>query len=209
MTGTLETWVIDIVEALGYVGVGLLVALESVFPPIPSEVVLPLAGFVAANGEASFAGMVVAATAGSLLGAYVLYGIAAVVGPVRLRRLVERYGKWARVDLDDIDRSEKWFDDRAAAAVLIGRCVPLIRSLISIPAGLRRMPLLTFTLFTVIGSAIWNTGLVGAGYLLGENWDRAAGPLETTRNVVLIVIGALLAWFVWARFIRPRLRKEP
>ena len=206
--GNLETWVIDVVESLGYVGVGLLVALESVFPPIPSEVVLPLAGFVTANGEASFAGMVVAATAGSLLGAYILYGVAALIGPVRLRALVGRYGKWARVDADDIDRAEKWFDDRASSAVLIGRCVPLIRSLISIPAGLRRMSLITFTVFTVIGSAIWNFGLIGAGYLLGENWDRAAGPLEMVRNVVLVICAVLVAWFVWARFIRPAIRKD-
>ena len=208
MTGTIETWVIEVVEALGYLGVGLLVALESVFPPIPSEVVLPLAGFVTANGEASFLGMVAAATAGSLAGAYILYGVAAMVGPVRLRSLVARYGKWARVTTEDIDRSERWFDDRAASAVLVGRCVPLIRSLISIPAGLRRMPLLEFTVFTVIGSAIWNFALVGAGYLLGENWDRAAGPLEMMRNVVLLVLAALVLWFVWARVVRPRLGKD-
>jgi membrane protein DedA with SNARE-associated domain len=208
MTGTLETWVVEVVEALGYLGVGLLVALESIFPPIPSEIVLPLAGFVTANGEASFLGMVAAATAGSLAGAYVLYGVAALIGPVRLRALVANYGKWARVDLDDIDRSERWFDDRAATAVLVGRCVPLIRSLISIPAGLRRMSLIKFTVFTVIGSLIWNLALVGAGYLLGENWDRAAGPLEMMRNVVLAIIAALLLWFLWARVVRPRLDKD-
>ena len=199
MTGTIETWVIEVVEALGYLGVGLLVALESVFPPIPSEVVLPLAGFVTANGEASFLGMVAAATAGSLAGAYILYGVAAMVGPVRLRSLVARYGKWARVTIEDIDRSERWFDDRAASAVLVGRCVPLIRSLISIPAGLSRMPLPVFLLASTMGALIWNTFLTLAGYILHEHYDAIEVVLDPLSYIVLglVVVLYLIKVATW------------
>lgn len=201
----LVEWVISVVESLGYWGVAALVALENLFPPIPSEVVLPLAGFVAVEGDASLVGMVIAATVGSMVGAYALYGIAAAIGPVRLRGLVDRYGKWAGLDETDLDKSEEWFDRRASAAVLVCRCVPLMRSLISIPAGLRRMPLVPFSVYTLLGSLIWNTALVGAGYLLGERWRDAEQPLEVFQKLVLVVIGLAVAWFVWRRIVRPRL----
>jgi membrane protein DedA with SNARE-associated domain len=199
-------WVIGVVEGLGYIGVAALVALENLFPPIPSEVVLPLAGFVAATGEATLLGMLVAATIGSVFGALVLYGIAAAIGPARLRRLVNRYGGWFRVDEADLDRTEAWFDRRATVAVLMCRCIPLIRSLISIPAGFRRMPLAPFLVFTVLGSLVWNVILIGSGYLLGEQWERVEAPLDLLQKVVLAVIIAALLWFVWARFVRPRVR---
>jgi membrane protein DedA with SNARE-associated domain len=204
----LVDWVISVVEGLGYLGVAALVALENLFPPIPSEVVLPLAGFVAATGEASFLGMVAAATVGSLVGALVLYGIAAAIGPVRLRRLVNRYGGWFRVDESDLDRTEAWFDRRASVAVLVCRCIPLIRSLISIPAGFRRMPLFPFILFTVLGSLVWNVLLIGAGYLLGEQWERVEAPLDLVQKVVIAAVVGAILWFIWARFIRPRLSPD-
>ena len=203
----LVDWVISVVEALGYWGVAALVALENLFPPIPSEVVLPLAGFVAVEGEASFVGMVIAATVGSMVGAFALYGIAAAIGPVRLRGRVARYGKWFGLDVADLDKSEQWFDRRAASAVLVCRCIPLMRSLISIPAGLRRMPLLPFSLYTLLGSLVWNIALIGAGYLLGERWQEVEDPLALVQNLVLITIGAAIAWFVWRRIVRPRLRR--
>jgi membrane protein DedA with SNARE-associated domain len=193
------------VETLGYGGVAFLVALENLFPPIPSEVVLPLAGFVSANGDASFWGMVVAATIGSMVGAFLLYGISAAIGPVRLRALVVRYGKWFRLDGADLDRTEEWFDRRATSAVLICRCIPLMRSLISIPAGFRRMSIVPFTLFTLLGSMVWNVILIGAGYLLGERWSQVEQPLELFKNAVLLAIAAAVAWYVWRRFVRPRL----
>lgn len=198
----LTNWVTDVIDRLGYVGVALLVALENLFPPIPSEVVLPFAGFVASDGNASLVGMILAATVGSITGALVLYGIAAGIGPDRLRNLVVRYGKWFRLTTDDLDRAERWFDRRAVVAVLIGRCVPLIRSLVSIPAGFRRMPLTTFLLYTTIGSLIWNTALVGSGYLLREQWDRVEPIMGWFQYVVLAAIAVAVAWFVWTRFIR-------
>jgi membrane protein DedA with SNARE-associated domain len=169
-------------------------------------VVLPLAGFVAANGEASFAGMVVAATIGSMVGAFLLYGISAAIGPVRLRALVVRYGKWFRLDEADLDRTEEWFDSRANTAVLICRCVPLMRSLISIPAGFRRMAIVPFTLYTLVGSLVWNLILIGAGYLLGERWSQVEEPLELFKNAVLVAIALAIGWYIWRRFVRPRMR---
>jgi membrane protein DedA with SNARE-associated domain len=203
----LVDWVISVVESLGYWGVAALVALENLFPPIPSEVVLPLAGFVAVEGEASLVGMVIAATIGSMVGAYALYGIAAAIGPVRLRSFVMRYGKWFGLDEGDLDKSEEWFDRRASMAVLVCRCIPLMRSLISIPAGLRRMPLLPFSIYTLLGSLVWNVLLIGAGYLLGERWQQVEEPMALFQKLVLVVIGVGIAWFVWRRIVRPRLRR--
>lgn len=207
MLDGLVEWVTSIVESLGYWGVAALVALENLFPPIPSEVVLPLAGFVAVEGDASLVGMIIAATIGSMVGAYALYGIAAAIGPVRLRGLVARHGKWFGLDESDLDKSEEWFDRRASMAVLVCRCIPLMRSLISIPAGLRRMPLIPFTLYTLVGSLVWNVMLIGAGYLLGERYQQVEEPLELFQKLVLVVLGVAIAWFVWRRIVRPRVRR--
>lgn len=197
-------WVTDVVNALGPVGVALLVALENVFPPIPSEIVLPLAGFVAGQGKASLPAMVVGATVGSVVGAWILYGVAAFVGRDRLLRFVDRYGRWFTVSTTDMEKAEGWFDRRAGAAVLICRCIPLVRSLVSIPAGFRRMPLGRFTLYTAAGSAVWNIALVGAGYLLGERWESVGDYVGILQWIVIMVILALVAWFLWRRVIHPR-----
>jgi membrane protein DedA with SNARE-associated domain len=202
----LTNTITDIVDTLGYVGVAFLVALENVFPPIPSEVVLPLAGFVAGRGDASLIGMIIAATVGSVIGAWILYGIAAAVGPERLHTFVVRYGKWFRLGEKDIARAEEWFDRRSDAAVLIGRCIPLIRSLVSIPAGFRRMRFGRFTVFTAIGSAVWNTALISAGAVLGDRWKQVGDVVGLFQGVVIVAIVVLLAWFVWTRLLRPRLR---
>lgn len=206
MLDGLAEWATRIVETLGYGGVAGLVALENLFPPIPSEVILPLAGFVSGRGDASFVGMVVAATIGSMIGALILYGVAAGVGPLRLRRFVARFGTWFGLDEADIDRSEEWFDRRANVAVLACRCVPLMRSLVSIPAGFRRMPLAPFIAFTLVGSLVWNTGLVGAGHLLGDRWQEVENPLEVFQQIVVGAILLAVAWFVWRRIVRPRLQ---
>lgn len=204
----LTDWVIDVIDAMSYLGVALLVALENLFPPIPSEIVLPFAGVVARRGGATLPGMIAAATVGSLVGALVLYGIAAAIGPERLRAFVARHGRWFRLTLEDIERAERWFDRRAIVAVLVGRCVPLIRSLVSIPAGFRRMPFGRFTLFTLIGSAVWNSGLVGAGYLLRDQWEDVEPVMGVVQWIVIALIVGALGWFVWKRILRPRLREE-
>jgi len=206
MLSSLADWVTDVIDALGYVGVALLVALENVFPPIPSEIVLPFAGFVAADGKATLPGMILAATIGSVLGAWALYGVAASIGPDRFRRFVVRYGGWFRITTDDLDKAEGWFDRRAELSVMISRCVPLVRSLISIPAGFRRMHFGRFTIYTALGSAVWNTVLIGAGYLLRDSWHEVEPVLDVVQYVVIALIAAALAWFVWRRFLSPAAR---
>jgi membrane protein DedA with SNARE-associated domain len=198
-------WVTSVIDALGYVGVAILVALESVFPPIPSEVVLPLAGFHAGRGNASLPGMIAAATVGSVVGAVVLYGIAAWIGPERLRRFVERHGRWFRLTTADLDKAEGWFDRRAETAVLVGRCAPLIRSLISVPAGFRHMSLPRFTLYTTLGSLVWNVALVSAGAVLGDRWHEVGDVVGLLQAVVILAVGAGVALFLWRRVVRTRL----
>lgn len=199
MLSNLADWVTEVINALGYLGVTLLVALENVFPPIPSEIVLPFAGFVASDGDANLIGMIVAATIGSLVGALILYGVSAWVGPDRVGQFVIRYGRWLRLTTDDVVKAERWFDRYSARAVLLCRCIPLIRSLISIPAGFRRMPIGQFVVYTTIGSAIWNSALIGAGYLLRSNWKDVEPVLSWFQYVVVAVIVVAIGWFVWSR----------
>ena len=142
--------------------------------------------------------MIVAATIGSLVGAWILYGVARWIGEVRLRSFVTRYGKWLRLTNEDIDKAERWFDRRGVVTVLVGRCIPLIRSLVSIPAGFRRMPFATFTLYTAIGSAIWNTALIGAGYALRDNWEDVEPVLDVVQYIVLALIAGAIAWWFWS-----------
>lgn len=207
MLGDLSDWVSDVIEAIGYAGVAFLVALESIFPPIPSEVVLPFAGFYAGKGEASVPGMILAATVGSVVGALVLYGLAAWIGPERLRRFVVAKGRWFGVKEHDLDRAEAWFDKRANTAVLLGRCVPLVRSIVSIPAGFRRMPLVRFTVYTAIGSLAWNVALISAGAILGNRWEEVGDVVGLFQWAVILVVGGLVGWFSWTRFLRPRLAR--
>ena len=181
-------WVQDVIEQLGAVGVALLVILENVFPPIPSEIVLPFAGFVAQRGDGSVAVMIFAATVGAVIGALVLYAIAALIGDVRLAGFIERFGKWFGVKPTDLARAEAWFDRHAVAAVLLGRCVPLVRSVVSIPAGFRRMRLVPFVAYTAAGSAVWNTALIGAGAILGDQWDKVEPYVAVLQYVVIAVI---------------------
>lgn len=197
MLGQLTDWVIQVVDSLGYVGVALLVTLENVFPPIPSELILALAGFVASRGEASLIGMILAATAGSLLGAWILYGLAYVFGPGPLKALVRRYGRWIRISERDLDTAEQWFARWSTLAVLVCRCVPLVRSLISVPAGLSKMNFISFTIYTTIGSLVWNTIFVTAGFLLGERWELVLAYSEYFELLVLASLAALVAYGIF------------
>lgn len=195
MLSNLATWVQNVIESLGYLGVALLVIAENLFPPIPSEIVLPFAGFVARRGDGSVVVMVLAATVGSVVGALILYAIAAAIGPERIHSFVVRFGKWFGVKESDMVRAEEWFDRRSNAAVLIGRCVPLIRSLVSIPAGFRRMNFARFALLTAIGSAVWNIALIGAGAALGDQWDRVGDYVGIFQWVVIAALVVAVARF--------------
>jgi membrane protein DedA with SNARE-associated domain len=180
----------DVIEQLGYVGVALLVVAENVFPPIPSEIVLPFAGFVAQRGSESVVIMILAATIGSVVGALIMYWIAAFIGDERLHAFTRKFGKWVQIREVDLTRAEEWFDRHATSAVLIGRCVPLIRSVVSIPAGFRRMKLVPYIAYTFIGSAVWNIVLIGAGAILGDNWDAVADYISIFQY--LVIAGILL-----------------
>lgn len=200
MLDNLSQWVFDVIEGLGYAGLAVLLIIENLFPPIPSEVVLPLAGFLVGRGDLTFVGAVLAATFGSVAGALILYYMGRWGG----RALVLRYGKWLRVDAKSLDRAERWFRSYGDAVVLGGRVVPMARSVVSIPAGLSKMPLLRFTILTTIGSAAWNTVLIGGGYLLGANWDRVSAWVGTYSNVVLVVAAVGAALFLLLRHFRKR-----
>jgi membrane protein DedA with SNARE-associated domain len=212
MLGDLANWVQDVINQFGYFGVALLVVIENVFPPIPSEIVLPFAGFVAQQGasavnaatdaaksDTTVVGMMIVATIGSVVGALILYFVSAAIGPERLRGFVERFGKWFGVKSSDLVRAEEWFDRRSVAAVLVGRCVPLIRSIVSIPAGFRRMKLTSFVVLTAIGSAVWNIALIGAGAVLGDQWERVGEYVDFFQWLVIAVILVLLVRFVVSR----------
>jgi len=151
--------------------------------------------------------MILAATVGSVVGALVLYGLAAWIGPERLRRFVVAKGRWFGVKEHDLDRAEAWFDKRANAAVLLGRCVPLVRSIVSIPAGFRRMPLVRFTVYTAIGSLAWNVALISAGAILGNRWEEVGDVVGLFQWAVILVVGGVVGWFSWTRFLRPRLAR--
>jgi len=191
----IAAWVQDVIERLGAVGVALLVVLENVFPPIPSEIVLPFAGFVAQRGDGSVIVMIVAATIGAVVGALILYGVAAIIGPERLSAFIARFGRWFGVKPSDLQRAEQWFDRHAVAAVLLGRCVPLIRSVVSVPAGFRRMNIVPFVLYTALGSAVWNTALIGAGAILGDQWERVEPYVATLQYVVIAAIVVFVVRF--------------
>lgn len=183
-------WVFSIVDRLGALGVGLLVLLETVIPPIPSEVILPLAGFRASTGALNVVAVWPAATAGSVLGALVLYGLGARLGYERLHRLAGH--RWFLLASQrDIDRGHEVFGRHGGKVVLLGRCVPFLRSVVSIPAGISGMSMKRFVMLTAIGSGIWNAAFLGLGWVLGENWNRVEGWLGPVSYVVigLVVIG--------------------
>lgn len=186
--------VVSLVGALGAPGVGIAVAAENLFPPIPSEVILPSAGFAAASGSMGLVSAIVWATIGSVVGALALYALGAWFGRARFYSLAS---KIPFVKEADIERAEAWFVRRGPLAVLLGRVVPVVRSLISIPAGIERMKLLPFTLYTAIGSALWNSVLIGAGYALGANWAIVEEWISRYQLIVFGLAGiALIVWMV-------------
>lgn len=205
MLASITDTVTEQVDGGGYPALALLIAVENVLPPIPSEVILPLAGSFVSEGSLSFLPAVLAATAGSLAGALALYALARIGG----RPLILRLSRVLRVDEEKLDRADRWFDRRGDAIVLLGRMVPGARSLVSIPAGLAEMPLGRFALLTAIGSGIWNAALIGAGWALGDSWTEVADVLSRASKVVLIAGGvALVVPVVVAAVWRRRRRRR-
>ena len=202
--GWLGNIVVDIMEAVGPIGVGLAVFAENIFPPIPSEVILPLAGFTAAGGAFSPHAALVWATVGSIVGALALYGLGAWLGRHRMYRLADRM---PLVDMEDVAKTERWFIRYGYWTVFLGRMVPVFRSLISIPAGLGKMNLVTFGLWTTLGSGIWNAILIYLGYVLGDNWEKATEYADTYSNVIYVVLLLIILGFL-VFFIRRAVREK-
>jgi len=167
---------------------------------------LPLAGFLAVSGQMSFPGAVAAATVGSLIGALFLYGLGRALGEHRIRELVRRWGRYVLLESADVARASSWFHRYGTAAVFFGRLVPVVRSLISLPAGVHGMPLPRFCAYTVAGSLVWNTGLIGAGWILGDRWLEVQQYARLLEWTVLVVIVAMLGMFVARRTV---LRRRP
>ena len=203
--GDLARWVTEIVYTLGYWGVAVLIALENVFPPIPSELILPLAGFLAGQGRLNLIGVLLAAAAGSLTGAYLLYGLGRWLGEERIRRFTRRFGRWLLMDEHDLDQAFHWFAGHSGRAVLLGRLMPGVRSFISIPAGVTRMPLGRFTLATALGSAVWDGALIGLGWWLGNQWHVIGDYADLLTFAVGAALAGMLALFLWRR--RGRMRQ--
>lgn len=191
----MSDWVINMMKSLGYPGIILLMFLENLFPPIPSELIMPLAGFTVQQGEMVFAYAVLAGVIGTMIGAFPWYYAGKVLGERRLKSWANRYGKWLGISEKDIEKVIVWFNRHGKKAVFFGRLVPGIRTLISIPAGISGMPLLPFTLYSTIGTCLWVLFLTTAGYVLGKNYhlmDEWLGPVSK-----IVLAGLLVAFIIW------------
>ncbi|MGK5440920.1 DedA family protein [Micromonospora sp. URMC 105] len=201
----LTGWVASVIDSLGAVGVALLVALESIIPPIPSEVVLAMAGYLASEGRFHLVVIVLAATAGSLLGALVLYWLGAALGEERLKRWLDHL---PLVDRDDLEKADRWFERYGRWAVLIGRVVPVVRSLVSVPAGANRMPLGEFVLLTTLGSGVWNSLIVGLGFALGSRWEDVDRYSSWFNYAIFAVFAVMIVSWVVKKIRKRRARRD-
>ncbi|MEO5733650.1 MAG: DedA family protein [Rubrivivax sp.] len=187
-------WIISFIEQHGYLGIAALMVLENVFPPIPSELIMPFAGFSAARGELSLAGVLAAGTVGSLLGTLPWYVAGRSLTGDRLKRWAGRWGRWLAVSPDDIDHASDWFERHGSAAVFFGRMVPAVRSVISVPAGIARMNLAAFLAWSAAGSLLWVGLLVGLGYGLESQYARVQGWLSP---VTMLIVAAIIVAYLW------------
>ena len=198
-------WIQEVIVTIGYPGIVLVMAVENIFPPIPSELVLPFAGALSAEGDLEFWGVVSAGVAGSLIGAVALYAVGYGARQAGVRRLVAAYGKYLFISERDLDRGAAWFERYGEAVIFFGRLIPIVRSIISIPAGYTRMPAGRFLLFTTLGAAVWSLLLTYVGRLLGENWENISGFLEPYQNVTLVLlVGAVVGYVGWRALRRTR-----
>ncbi|TDM12776.1 DedA family protein [Macrococcus lamae] len=197
----MQQWIMHIMEQFGYFGVFLLILLENVFPPIPSEVILTFGGFMVTKSDSlSYIGMLAASTLGALAGAIILYYVGKVLGLHRIERLVDKYGRILRLKKEDVHQSNNWFSKYGGVAVFLCRFIPVVRSLISIPAGLNHMNLLSFIIYTTLGTLIWNGVLIYLGVKLGENWQQVLHVFDTYSNVLYITTGiAIIGGIIYLR----------
>lgn len=205
ITERIADWAVRVMETLGGPGAALLIALENIFPPLPSEIILPLAGFTASQGNMNLIAAIFWTTAGSLVGAIALYYLGAWLGRDRVRYYAR---KLPLVKVSDVNKAENWFMKHENQAVFIGRMIPVVRSLISIPAGIERMSMKLFIAYTLAGSLIWNTALVVAGYTLGENWHLVETYVDAFKYIVLAGFAIFAVHFVFTRISKRRRRRN-
>ena len=203
----MENWITDIMDQFGYMGIFLLIALENIFPPIPSEVILTFGGFMTSTTAMSVTGVVIVSTVGSVAGAIVLYGIGRLIDVERMEKIVDRWGHLLRLTRKDIHKANDWFAKYGVWTVFFCRLVPLIRSLISIPAGMAHMNMGLFLLFTTLGTLIWNTILVNVGAAVGSSWESIVGYMDIYSNIVYAILALLVVLFI-VLFVRKRLAKR-
>ncbi|WP_407293644.1 DedA family protein [Stutzerimonas zhaodongensis] len=192
--------IVEIVSAFGYVGVFLLMLLENIFPPIPSELIMPLAGFVAARGDLNFIAVILVGTAGSVVGALPWYYAGAKLGQKRMKHFAERWGHWLTLSPEDVDKASEWFDRHGKGAVFFGRLIPAVRTLISVPAGIAGMSMTKFLIYSTLGSLIWTALLALAGYLLESQYQKVSEYLNPVSTAIVV----LMVLYYLYRLIRQR-----
>ena len=194
----MEAWIQDIMEQFGYLGVFLLIMVENLFPPIPSEIILTFGGFMTTSTNLTIWGVILASTLGSMIGAIILYGIGLLLDVERLEKIVDRWGHILRLTRDDIHKADKWFDKYGIWTVFFCRFVPLIRSLISLPAGMSNMNFGLFLFFTTIGSLIWNTVLIYLGAAVGSQWEVIVHYMDIYSNIAYALMAiAIIVFIFW------------
>lgn len=201
----MESWITTIMEDFGYIGVFFLIMVENLFPPIPSEVILTFGGFMTTSTDLTVTGVVIASTLGSVAGAIVLYGVGAIVGIKRIERFVDKWGKILRLTSGDIHKANRWFEKYDVWTVFFCRFIPLIRSLISLPAGLAKMNFWIFLLLTTLGTLIWNMVLVNIGAAVGESWETIVHYMDIYSNFAYAAL-ALIFIIVVVRFYSKKMR---
>lgn len=197
----IKIWVENIISTMGYPGLYLVMFLENVFPPIPSEVVLPLAGSLSLTGKFSIPMITIVGMLGSLTGAFLFYGLGKWLGETRVRQLMARFGKYALLSTEDLDRSLEWFEKYDEWVIFFSRMVPIVRSLISIPAGIASMNFGKFSFYTILGTALWSFVLSFGGRLLGEQWPLIAEFVNTYQNIVIVLVAIAVIVFIAYRLI--------
>ncbi|MGL5059519.1 MAG: DedA family protein [Microcoleus sp.] len=197
-------WITNTMESMGYLGIGLLMFLENLFPPIPSELIMPLAGFTVSKGDLQMVPAIAAGVIGTILGAFPWYYAGKLLSEERLRSLADKYGKWLTISGADIDKANRWFNTHGGKAVFLCRLVPGVRTLISLPAGINNMPLIPFVIYSTIGTTLWVSFLTVAGYKLGANYELVDEYLGPVSKIVLVII---VIWCIlWV--VRKNMRKE-
>lgn len=203
MEGTnMENWIINFMEQFGYLGTFLMILLENVFPPIPSEVILTFGGFMTTNTDMTVIGVVTSATAGSVAGAAILYGIGRLLNVNKLEKIISRFGNILRVKVSDIQKANSWFARYGYKAIFFCRMIPLVRSLISIPAGMANMKFNLFLLYTTAGTLIWNIVLVSAGAMLGESWQSVLDFMNVYSSITYTILGLTFVVFCALWFLK-------